>query len=107
VRTPKGNRHLKRILCQLARIITRMRNTRLCAWYWKARSRRGDKKAIIALAHKLLTIIYTVLKNKVPYQEEYFFEQQKSQQQRRQQAMIKELTRQGYVVLAPEEVTAV
>jgi len=52
-----------------------------------------------------LTIIYTVLKNKVPYQEEYFLEQQKSQQQRRQQAMIKELTRQGYVVLAPEEVT--
>lgn len=77
-----------------------MRNTRLCAWYWKVRNKRGDKKAIIALAHKLLTI----LKNKVPYQEEYFFEQQKSQQQRRQQAMIKELTRQGYVVLAPEEV---
>lgn len=37
--------------------------------YWKLVSRRGKKKALIALARKLLTIAYHMVKNKQSYVE--------------------------------------
>ncbi|MGF9821684.1 transposase [Brevibacillus agri] len=55
VRTPKGNPHIKSSLCETAWAASRTRNTYLSAKYWKLSSRRGKKKALVALAHKLLT----------------------------------------------------
>ena len=37
--------------------------------FWKLAARRGKKKAIIALARKILTIIYMMLKTKIAYVE--------------------------------------
>ena len=31
--------------------------------------RRGRKRAIVAVGHKIIRIIYTILSNKVPYQD--------------------------------------
>jgi len=61
-RITHGNTYIKRILCEVALSITRMRNTYLSNWYWKVKQRRGGKKAVVALARKLLVIIYNLLK---------------------------------------------
>lgn len=66
-RTPKGNPHIKSALCETAWAASRTRNTALAAKYWKLASRRGKKKALIALAHKLLIIMHHLLLNKEAY----------------------------------------
>lgn len=63
---------MKRILCEVAWSVTRNRNSYLSSWYWKVKQRRGAKKAIIALARKLLVIIYTMLKTNSQYDETAF-----------------------------------
>ena len=67
-----GNPYIKSILCEAAWSITRMRNSYLSKWYWKVKQRRGAKKAIIALARKLLVIIYILLKKNTYYDETVF-----------------------------------
>lgn len=49
-----------------------MRSTYLSQWYWKIKQRRGGKRAIVALARKLLVIIYNMLKNDTDFDENYF-----------------------------------
>lgn len=71
-RTLHGNTYIKRILCEVAWTITRMRNSYLSQWYWKIKQRRGGKRAIVALARKLLVIIYNMLKNNTDYDENCF-----------------------------------
>lgn len=66
-RTPKGNPHIKSALCETAWAASRTRNTFLAAKYWKLASRRGKKKALVALAHKLLVIMHHLLSNKEAY----------------------------------------
>jgi hypothetical protein len=49
-----------------------MRHTYLSKFYWKIKQRRGAKKAVVALARKILMIIYYLLKNNDVYSEEKF-----------------------------------
>jgi hypothetical protein len=56
-------------LCEAAWAIARSRNTELSTKFWKIASRRGKKKACIAMARKILVISYHILKNKQPYHE--------------------------------------
>ncbi len=49
-----------------------MRNTYLSNWYWKVKQRRDGKRAVVALARKLLVIIYTMLKTGTDYDEASF-----------------------------------
>jgi hypothetical protein len=39
-------------------------------WYWRLKQRTDAKRAIVALAHKLLVIIYAMLKSKSAYDEQ-------------------------------------
>lgn len=79
-----------------------MRKTYLSSWYWKVKQRRGGKKALIALARKILTIIYSILKNESSsYDEELYQVLQDRMLERRQNNMIKELARSGFVVTPP------
>lgn len=66
-RTTKGNPHIKTALCEAAWAASRSRNTRLSVKYWKLASRRGKKKALVAISHKMLVIIYHMLIYKQPY----------------------------------------
>jgi len=68
-RTVKGNPHIKSALCEAAWAASRSRNTRLSAKYWSLAAKRGKKKALVAIGHRMLTIIYHMLKNKEPYHE--------------------------------------
>jgi transposase len=68
-RTRKGDQWLRESLTECALAASRTRNTYLKAQYLRLRRRRGEKKAIIAVAHSLLVIAYHVLKTERPYHE--------------------------------------
>jgi hypothetical protein len=49
-----------------------MRDTYLSKYYWKIKQRRGAKKAVIALARKILVIVYNLIKHGSVYDEAKF-----------------------------------
>ena len=68
-RTTKGNRWLKRILVQAAWAASHTKGTYLAGQYHRLAKRRGKKRALVAVGHTLLVIIYHVLKRGTTYQE--------------------------------------
>ncbi len=68
-KTRKGNTWLKTALVQAAHGAARMQGTALAARYRRIAGRRGAKRAIMAVAHRLLIIVYHVIAHRVPYRE--------------------------------------
>jgi transposase len=68
-RTTKGNRWLKRILVQAAWAASHTKGTYLAAQYRRLAKRRGCKRALVAVGHTLLGIIYHLLKRGTTYAE--------------------------------------
>lgn len=68
-KTQQGSPHIKTALCEAAWGAVKTKKTYFRSKYWRLASRRGKKKAIIAIAHKLLIVIYNMLKNKEAYRE--------------------------------------
>jgi len=68
-KTGKGNRWLRQALIEAANAAARSKDTFLSAYYQRLRKRMGHKKALVALAHRILIIIYHVLKEQQAYQE--------------------------------------
>jgi len=66
-KTQKANQYIKSLLVQCAWAATKTRGTRLSLWFWRNKTRLGDKKAITAVARKLLRYIYAMLKNGTYY----------------------------------------
>ena len=63
-----GNQHVKSILCQTAWAAVRCRNSIFRDWFWKHRNKIGQKKAIMAVARKILALLYHLLKKDTLYQ---------------------------------------
>lgn len=97
-KTRKGNPWLRRLLIQVAHAAARRKQGYLAAQYRRIASRRGVKRAAMAVAHSILTIIYHVLSNRTPYQErgETFFDEQ--ERQATEKRLVRQLTRLGYQV---------
>jgi len=68
-KTGKGNRWLRQALIEAANAAARSKGTFLGAYYQRLRKRMGHKKAIVALAHRILVIIYHLLKEQHSYRE--------------------------------------
>jgi transposase len=68
-RSTKGDRWLKRILVQAAWAASHTKGTYLAAQYRRLARRRGSKRALVAVGHTLLVIMYYVLKRGTTYQE--------------------------------------
>jgi transposase len=68
-RTTKGNPHIKSAMCEAAWAVSRCRSRWLAAKYWSLAARRGKKKALVAIAHRMLRIIYSMLINKESFKE--------------------------------------
>jgi len=68
-RTRRGNKWLRSILVQVSWSAARTKNTYLSALYHRLAARRGAKKAIIAVAHAILSIIHSMLRNGTTYQD--------------------------------------
>jgi transposase len=62
-KTQKANIYIKSVLTECAWAAARTRDTRLSNWYWSSVKRLGNKKAITAVARKILVYIYVLLKN--------------------------------------------
>jgi hypothetical protein len=62
-RIPKGSPWLKTTLVQCAWAASRTKGSYLQAQFHRIRSRRGVKKAIVAVAASILTAIYHMLKD--------------------------------------------
>lgn len=67
--TRKGNRWLRRVLNQAAWAVSRCKNSYLAARYRRLVTRRGKKRAIVAIGHKLLLIAYTLLQRGCAYRD--------------------------------------
>jgi transposase len=97
-RTRFANRVLRQALVESARGAVFKRDSYLAAQYRRLVKRRGDKKAIVAVAHSLLVIAYHVLRDGVSYRElggDYF---DHLNAQRLTRYHTKRLAALGYVV---------
>jgi len=65
-RARKGNRSVRRVLCEVANA-ARKTNSQFKGKYQGLVIRRGHKRTIIAVGHKILRVIYSMLKNNQPY----------------------------------------
>jgi len=65
----KGNQWLRSTLIQAAYAAVKVKDSYLAAFYHRLVARRGVKKAIVAVAHKILTLAYTLLRKRECYQE--------------------------------------
>lgn len=101
-KTPKGNHWLRVMLVQVAWAASHTKNTYLAAQYHRLAGRRGKKRALIAVAHTILTIIYHLLKNGTTYRElgPDYFDQLGSERLTR--SLVKRLEKLGHkVILEP------
>lgn len=93
-----GNNYLKTILCEVAWVIASHKKLYLSSWYWRLKQHTDAKRAIVALARKLLVIIFAMLKSKSAYDERISEERKKASDQKRVKRLVSELTRLGYAV---------
>ena len=68
-RTTPGDRWLRQVLVQAAWAASHTRKTFLSATYHRWAKRMGKKRALVALGHKILVLIYELLKDQTTYQE--------------------------------------
>lgn len=65
----KGDTWLRAMLGEAAWALSRTKDNYLAAQYHRLARRRGKPKALMALAHSLLVVIYHVLRTKTPYKD--------------------------------------
>jgi transposase len=68
-RITPGNRWLKRTLVQAGWAASHTKNSYLASQYRRLLGRRGKKRALVAVAHSILVIIYQILKTGTAYTE--------------------------------------
>ncbi|WP_339292446.1 IS110 family transposase [Paenibacillus sp. FSL W8-0187] len=103
-RARSGNNHLKAVLSECAWAASMTRNTRLSARYWNWVKRLGKKKALVALGHTLLRIVYHMLATKTPYKElgaDYLEHFRQEREKRREAEVIRQLEAKGFTVSRP------
>jgi transposase len=67
--TKKGSPHMRRILCQVAQVVSAKGAQRLRGWYAQVKMRRGGQKAIVALGRRILVIAWAMLRDQTCYQD--------------------------------------
>jgi len=66
-RVTRGNVHLKTALVEAAQASTRAKGTYLRDKFYRLKARRGAKRAVVAIAHKILVAAYHMLSQQVSY----------------------------------------
>ncbi len=97
-RTNKGNRYLRRILVQSAWGAFRKRNCFLASLFCRISRRHGRKKAAVAVAHRILIIAWSMLRNGVDYQERGGGTEDQSRPERTARKLVSRLERIGFEV---------
>jgi transposase len=99
-RSPKGSRHMRRILNQAANAAVRMKGCIFQIVYRRLAPRLGHKQAIGAIAHRLCRLIWLILHQGVRYEERGPSVTEKSRHIRTRK-MIRQLRQLGYHVEPP------
>jgi transposase len=102
--TTQGNPYLKAVLAEVVWAISHTKDNYLSSQYHRIARRRGKQKAVVAVSHSVLVILYHVLREKKPYQDlggDYFAKLDTSRQERHH---LRQLEQLGYTVtLTPKE----
>jgi transposase len=96
--TRKGSPWLKQVLMEAAHGAVRTKGSYFGAQYHRLRGRRGSKRAMVAVAHSILVVVYYVLSRHVSYQElggNYFDERERQMVEKR---AVRRLEKLGYQV---------
>jgi transposase len=96
-RSPKGNRHLRRILNQAAHAAVKLKGSIFALLYRRYVVRLGHNQTIAVIAHRLCRLIWKILHEGVRYDERGPAVSQRAQQ-RRTARMIRQLRSLGYSV---------
>jgi transposase len=100
--TTYGNKCLKTMLTEFAWVASKTKDTYLRSKYHSLVGRRGKKKALVALGHKILIMCYHILKYRCAYKElgvDYLDQRRKDKIAR---SYIKRLNHLGYEVILQE-----
>jgi transposase len=96
-RSPKGNRHMRRLLNQAAQSAVKVKGSIFELTFQRLFPRLGYKKAIWAIAHRLCQLLWLILHKGVRYEERGPAVSAKSKRTRAAR-MIRELKKLGYRV---------
>jgi len=96
-RSPKGNRHMRRLLNQAAQSAVKVKGSIFEVTFHRLLPRLGYKQAIWAIAHRLCRLLWLILHNGVRYEERGPAVSAKSKRTRTAR-MIRELKKLGYRV---------
>lgn len=106
-RTRKGNQWLRTTLVQVAWAASHTKHTYLSSQYRRLAGRRGKKRALLAVGHTILVIVYHLLRDRKKYQDlgaDYF---DRLDTDRLTRQLVRRLERLGHeVVLKPKESAA-
>ncbi|NJD77688.1 MAG: IS110 family transposase [Candidatus Methanoperedens sp.] len=102
--TKQGSKHVRRMLVQVAHAIVRSKSSKLKRFFLRVQARRGKKKAIVALARKILCVLHHLLLNREKYVDESSkvknvkLDRASSPVRMTEQDMVNVLVRAGYTV---------
>ncbi len=97
-KTRKGDRWLRQVLIEVAWAIAHTKENYLVAYFRRLAQRRGLKRAALALAHRVLRIIYHLLRDGTEYQDlgvDHFDQLDKTRIERHH---VRRLEQLGYTV---------
>jgi transposase len=97
-KTSKGNRWLRRALTEAAWAASLSKGTYLSAQYRRLATRRGSKRAAVAVAHSILVAGYYILKRGVEYQDLGGNHFEGLDQEKAKQRLVQRLKGMGYDV---------
>lgn len=93
-----GNPHLRAALIEAALAATHQKDCYFREKFYRLKARRGHKRAVIAIARKLLVAVYYVLSKDTPYQELGAGYLDKLEPERLKLNLVRRLERLGYQV---------
>jgi transposase len=68
--TKRGSPHLRRIMVEVAQAAVKTKNSRLRSFFLRLKLKKGYNKAIVAVARKILCILWAILRKRELYREE-------------------------------------
>jgi transposase len=101
-KTRKGNGWLRQALAEAAWAASRAKGSSLQATYHRIAGRRGGRRACLAVGHRILRMVHTLLSTPRPYQEGGADYYRPTDRDRLKDKLVQRLRRLGYAV----EVTA-
>jgi hypothetical protein len=106
-RIPSGNVYLKSALVEAANAAARAKGTYLRDKFFRLKARRGYKRAVVAIAHKILVAIYHMLSQQVSYNDLGDLYLDKLNKNHLTRNLVHRLERLGYqVTLTPQQQAA-